>query len=515
MPDSTHPSSPFYFGLSNKDRLFAILVAVLILIAIGFLVSDSQRLTFDVDQTLKSVLPTLSLAVLSALVLACIYAYLLFQNTSFLFVSLCWLANLVYTIFSSVETTEIQMYTTYVVALTADVPLFLSGFNEKQRRVWLPLLPLAVIVSSMAYYNLPSPPNAETAPSVKLLVLYIIGPLASTAILFWTAYALYFRNVLSDSIKHPGAYSLTFLLLGLLQIPFTFKSLCHFMPLLPLCAQTGSILIVTKTLALLTKVTNLFIVFFIIKDGLMGLKSAEQKLKIKGEFEELGFFAASIEHELRNPLEVVEGEIEFLKARTQTNEELQGRFSNLERQLSRISVAADIINVLRSKRADILRKMKPVSPLHHLNQAVKYVKKEMSQHISNIFFTVREHTKELSIEAYGPLLEQCLVNLFKNSVESISRSRKSGEIEIDLFLADKSVVAVSVRDNGDGFIPDDFPKLTDPGYTQKPVSTAKSNRGLGLFVCEKKCEPSRRADLIFKPSRRWCRCYSEICSIYN
>jgi two-component system C4-dicarboxylate transport sensor histidine kinase DctB len=233
------------------------------------------------------------------------------------------------------------------------------------------------------------------------------------------------------------------------------------------------------------KAANLFIVFLFIKDALTGLRSAKEQLKIKGEFEELGFFAASIEHELRNPLQVIGDEVDYLKGKTQSNPELQSRFAILERQITRMSVAADIINVLRSKREDIVRKMKPVLVLNHVNQAIKYVKKELSQQSANIFFTVEERTNQLFVEADPSLLEQCFVNLLKNSVEALNRSKKSGEIVIELFLRDKGVAAINFRDNGTGFVVEDIPKLIDPTYTKKPVSTVKSNRGLGLFVCDR------------------------------
>src|SRR4051812_26676569 len=115
MTDLTHNPTPLYFNLSKKDRIFAIVVIAIILISITSLVSDPQKPIFDINTIQKSFIPTLSLAVLSALVLVCVYAYILFQNSSFFFVALCWLANLIYTIFSTVETTEKQMYVTFVV----------------------------------------------------------------------------------------------------------------------------------------------------------------------------------------------------------------------------------------------------------------------------------------------------------------------------------------------------------------------------------------------------------------
>jgi signal transduction histidine kinase len=474
-----------YFGISKKDLAFTVFTLGLIFIAIAVLLSDPGKPGFDTDTFQKVFLSTLSLAVLSALVFACLYAYSSVRNSSFLFIGLCWLANLIYIICGMVEVTEQQRFVTFVVALTADVPLLLSTFSEQQRRWWTPLPPIVVIAFSCAFYFM----AADLPLITKLNVLYIIGPLSSALFLLWTAYALRFRQVLDPAIKYVRSYSLTFVSFALLQIPFSYQSACYFLPSVPLCGNIGTILLVSKAGLLVGKVANLWIVFYIIRDRLIGLhklqQSTEQKLRVKGEFEELGYFAASLEHELRNPLEVLSDELDVLKKRTQSDPKLQERFTILEQQLNRISIAANIINVLRSKREDITPKMRPLSVVASVNQAIKDVKREFAAETANIFFQVGDRSNQSSIEAVPQLIEQCLVNIFKNSIEAINRGGKSGEIIADVSLKDRETVMISIRDNGDGFINEDIPNLTDPGYTRKEKSTRKSNRGLGLFVSER------------------------------
>jgi two-component system sensor histidine kinase QseC len=98
---------------------------------------------------------------------------------------------------------------------------------------------------------------------------------------------------------------------------------------------------------------------------------------------------------------------------------------------------------------------------------------------------VVDHSNHASIDADPELFEQCLVNIFKNSFEAIKRAARTGKIVIEISLHDNQTVAISVRDNGDGFDEADISLLTDPGYTKKAKSSTKSNRGLGLFVCSK------------------------------
>jgi signal transduction histidine kinase len=467
-----------YFGLTKKDGWFVIVILTTILAGILILVIDRDRRSFDINYLQKDFLPTLSLAVLSGLVLATWYAYLLFRNTSFLFVALCWLANLIYTVCGMVEGTDKQKYVTFIVALTADIPLFLSGFSQKDRKWWHAVLPMLVIIASITFYSNMNQLSADT----RLNVLYLWGPLASSAVLLWVSYALVFRNVLDPSIKYFPAYSFTFLAIALLQLPFSYQGLCYLTPSLSGCRHAYTLLSLSKAVILAAKVGNLVIIGFMVKDKLLGLRSA---LKIKGEFEELGYFAATLEHELRNPVVVLGNEIEYLTKHTKADEELQKRFATLDRQLNRISGAADIINVVRSKREDIVQKMRPVSLIVIINQAAKDVKKEFPQETASIFFDVIDRTNQAWIEAVNTQIEQCLVNLLKNSIEAIKRVGRTGQIDIEAFFTNQNQVAISIKDNGDGFVLDDLPMLTDPGYTKKQKSTAKSNRGLGLFVCNR------------------------------
>jgi|GEM_PF-4286035 len=465
-----------YFGLTKKDAWFVFVVLAIIFAGILMLVFDRNRASLN--SIPEGFLSTLSLAVLSGLVLVTAYAYLLFRNTSFLFITLSWLANLIYIVWGMVGGSDKQKYVTFIVALMSDIPLFLSGFSEKDRKWWYPILPILVIISSISFYST----FRQFSADLRLNVLYLVGPLFSSAILLWVSYALIYKNVLDPSIQYIRAYSFTFLAIGLLQLPFSYGGLCGLAPNVYGCEHARTFLSISKTLILAAKVSNIVIIGFMVKDKWMGLRSA---LKNKGEFEELGYFAATLEHELRNPLVVLGNEIEYLTKHTQKDEDLQNRFAKLDRQLNRISAAADIINVVRSKREDIIKKMRPVPVVGIINQAVKDVKREFPQETTSIYFEVVDRTNQASIEAVYTQIEQCLVNVLKNSIEAINRVERTGQIVIETSFKNQNHVAISIRDNGDGFILEDLTILTDPGYTKKEKSTAKSNRGLGLFVCNR------------------------------
>ncbi|MDE6703856.1 MAG: HAMP domain-containing protein [Muribaculaceae bacterium] len=79
-----------------------------------------------------------------------------------------------------------------------------------------------------------------------------------------------------------------------------------------------------------------------------------------------------------------------------------------------------------------------------------------------------------------PLLEQCLVNIVKNAVESISETKHAGNVSIATSRAQNGAVVLTVTDNGAGISPEKNLKIFTPFYTDKPTG-----QGVGLtFVRE-------------------------------
>ena len=82
--------------------------------------------------------------------------------------------------------------------------------------------------------------------------------------------------------------------------------------------------------------------------------------------------------------------------------------------------------------------------------------------------------------AYTRVFEQCLVNFFKNAVESIAQTGHKGEVTIATSRSEKGGLLVTVTDNGAGISPEKSLKIFTPFFTDKP-----SGQGVGLtFVRE-------------------------------
>ena len=75
-------------------------------------------------------------------------------------------------------------------------------------------------------------------------------------------------------------------------------------------------------------------------------------------------------------------------------------------------------------------------------------------------------------------IEQVLINLIRNAVESVSiREPDSREICLQVSAHDKRCAKIAVSDNGKGIDPQYLSRIFDPFFTSKP-----DGLGLGLAI---------------------------------
>jgi two-component system sporulation sensor kinase B len=179
----------------------------------------------------------------------------------------------------------------------------------------------------------------------------------------------------------------------------------------------------------------------------------------------LGELAATIAHEIRNPITVSKGFLQLLKARSQNETDL--RYSILA--LEEIDRAEGIIS-------EYLMYAKP--------QAERVEKIDVKAHLSNVmsitepYVTSKGHIvdsqlEELYVYAESKKLTQVMINLIKNAAEAIE---KNGKITIRAF-AQNNYAVIEIMDTGIGMNEEQLLRLGDPFYSTKSKGT-----GLGLMV---------------------------------
>jgi two-component system sporulation sensor kinase B len=175
--------------------------------------------------------------------------------------------------------------------------------------------------------------------------------------------------------------------------------------------------------------------------------------------------AASVAHEVRNPLQVTRGFLQLLADRT--DEKSKAYFELATNELDR---ASDIIT-------DFLTFAKPeidTISLLDLHEELRKIEAMMSplaaMHGGILNFNAQ---KNLFIYGNSSKLKQAFINIIKNSIEAIAMD---GVIQLEASTVQGEVI-VQITDNGDGMDEAQIAKLGVPFFSTKSKGT-----GLGLMV---------------------------------
>ena len=203
----------------------------------------------------------------------------------------------------------------------------------------------------------------------------------------------------------------------------------------------------------------------------------------------IGVLAASINHEIRNPLFIIKGLAESCLDRQK-----EGVFSNdkkalesandaMKRSVDQADRAMDIIKRLSMfAKAGIEGEMKfeAVSIAEVLEGILPLVRYELAA--NNIALT-REFPKDLpSVQADRRYLEEVFFNLIVNACQALKEKSAGGEIIIRA-ASEQDKVRVIIQDNGPGIPADKLAHVFRPFYTTKVEGT-----GLGLYITQQLVE---------------------------
>jgi signal transduction histidine kinase len=208
-------------------------------------------------------------------------------------------------------------------------------------------------------------------------------------------------------------------------------------------------------------------------------------LEQRSTFEDIGLLTASIEHEIRNPLSVIESEIDILKHKLQSHPDMITRLERIEEQKMRVFAATSIIPLLRANQGAFKKHASKINVHDLMNSCFKAVKGEVNA--TNIIFKHNDFRRYNScfINAHRPMLQQAIINILKNSVEAIREAkRERGVVNTTAGNDSRSSksVKIEIHDNGCGIQSDLAPKLTTLFTTR---GDSKPNRGIGLFITNK------------------------------
>lgn len=198
-------------------------------------------------------------------------------------------------------------------------------------------------------------------------------------------------------------------------------------------------------------------------------KKSEDLLRQSDKLSIVGQLAASVAHEIRNPLTSLKGFIQFL----QESQEIDpsNYYSIMDKELNRIDQIMGQLLLLAKPQVRTYKKT-------CLKEIIEFVETLLQPEaiVQNIQINTRIPDVMPHIHAEENELKQVLINLLKNAIDSMG---DGGEITIQAQMMD-SQIHISVKDQGCGIPKNRIEKMCEPFYTTKEKGT-----GLGLMISSK------------------------------
>ncbi len=198
----------------------------------------------------------------------------------------------------------------------------------------------------------------------------------------------------------------------------------------------------------------------------------EEEFRRMGELAAIGQLAASIAHELRNPLSSIKGAAQFLQKEYEDE-------SSIVEFLGIIVEEVNGLNKLTTEFLDFARPMQLELKTITLNRVVEKTLQLMSVHITDNNVVVRESlcANPPEIQADAEQLEQVLKNIIINALQAMP---EGGVLTLETGATSAGGAYMAISDTGIGISPDKIDRIFQPFVTTKTKGT-----GLGLSVVHK------------------------------
>jgi signal transduction histidine kinase len=198
---------------------------------------------------------------------------------------------------------------------------------------------------------------------------------------------------------------------------------------------------------------------------------SEERLRRRERLATIGQLAASIGHDLRNPLGVIESSLFIMRRRIQDDERSSRHLEKISKQVQTCDrIVTDLLDMARNNPP----KLAPIDIEAAFQEALSAVP-------TGAQVTVLRHIDQACRLVADPgLLQQALVNLISNAHRVLG---STGTLELRAEPADVGFVCLCVSDDGPGFDEAVLPMAFEP-----LVSTQAKGIGLGLALVKSVAE---------------------------
>ncbi|GGA27393.1 ATP-binding protein [Paenibacillus physcomitrellae] len=196
------------------------------------------------------------------------------------------------------------------------------------------------------------------------------------------------------------------------------------------------------------------------------LEMFNNELQRSEKMEIISVLAASVAHEVRNPLQVSRGFIQLLGEKQQKEQDKVYLDLALE-EIDRASgIITDFLTFAKPEGSKI-RKLNVSEEFKHIEGILRPMVHLMGGKIAV------DIPSDLNVLGSSSKFKQACVNIIKNSIESF---KDEGEILVWAYEANEHVY-IHIKDNGGGMTKEEMNRLGEPYFSNKTKGT-----GLGLMV---------------------------------
>jgi signal transduction histidine kinase len=185
----------------------------------------------------------------------------------------------------------------------------------------------------------------------------------------------------------------------------------------------------------------------------------------------IGQIAASIAHDIRNPLTSISGFVQLME-KSENREYLLEYYQIIRSEITRIDSLLREVLVLSKSHTIESGALQPVDMGNLLRRILLLLEPEALRANIQVMINVKGNP---IVEASEERLHQVFLNLLRNAIEAIAQE---GIVEICLSEQNGECV-VAIRDSGPGIPTDQIDHLFTPFFTTKSEGT-----GLGLSICQ-------------------------------
>ncbi len=193
-----------------------------------------------------------------------------------------------------------------------------------------------------------------------------------------------------------------------------------------------------------------------------------QNLVKAEKLQTVSHLAASISHEVRNPLTASRGFIQLLS--DDISEETRKQYVDIA--LQELDRATEVINDYLTFAKPTLDRAERLNISEELQRAVKVIMPLANMNAIQIQLSLLP-SDSYSVRGEKKKFQQCLINILKNGIESMPNNR-SLHINQTYY---KNTIQINIRDEGTGMTQEQIDRLGEPYFTTKEKGT-----GLGLMV---------------------------------